>query len=878
MGRDLTNLPISASFQYLLQVSGSEVNDGLGNDVDSLNISASYATSASIADSALTATSASFATTASYAENAIIPTLDQVTTEGNVSNRQIDVVTGGQTLSLTGDSIASNTAGALTLTGGTTTNGDLLLRANSTGDVSLFLDGNNDVVEVAGDVSGSGTFTAGGFVGNLTGNADTATTANTASYVAGANVDGDVATATSSSAVLINEKGDAVSYRMAFVPDAGASGIYSPVFHDEDGTFTYNPSTNIMEIGNINATTITASNATFTTLNATSASIGFLQTITGSATIIGDSYIILNTSNATRYAGIAVEDSGSATPVNYTASWNFDSQTNDWFYQYTGSDDTEFAIAMFGPEYSTKGSPTYLTNNTIPKGDGGHHLNDSNITDDGSSVDISIPLNVTGQVSASSFIGDGSGLTGVEAAVQLSGSAYLGVEGGSANSYSNSVGIGYSSSYGANDVMIGAESGGSGDSVAIGHNANAGYSTTAVGKNSQAGNYGSAIGWGSDASNGGTAIGRAASAANNSVTIGGDATSDNSDAVAVGTLTDTSHQYGLALGHGAQATGALNLDIRANNSSIMTATTASQDVTFYGTASAPYFVGDGSQLTNLPGGDPFPYTGSADITGSIELTGGPLLYNTTGGTLNTITDTTEGHFILGGYLNTISNGSADIGHGILSSYNSTVSSTAYNCVIVGGNTCTISGGSSNGAFAASSATISSTQGINAIVGANTSTISGTATRSSIVGGNGNTIGGHDRSVILGGSSLSTSKDDEVVVPNLTTNGVVKQNVTALSITSNTASLDALDGNLYTLTLQNGTDTHLELSNQTAGQTFQLKITNNATAAGTITFDSQFDFEGGTAFEATAATSAVDILTFTTFDGNNVQCVGAKNFS
>ena len=84
--------------------------------------------------------------------------------------------------------------------------------------------------------------------------------------------------------------------------------------------------------------------------------------------------------------------------------------------------------------------------------------------------------------------------------------------------------------------------------------------------------------------------------------------------------------------------------------------------------------------------------------------------------------------------------------------------------------------------------------------------------------------------------------------------------------------------MFTLGLQNATDTHLEISNQVAGQTFSLKITNNATSAGTITFDPQFDFEDGTAFTATAATNAVDILTFTTFDGTSVQCVGSKNFS
>ena len=111
----------------------------------------------------------------------------------------------------------------------------------------------------------------------------------------------------------------------------------------------------------------------------------------------------------------------------------------------------------------------------------------------------------------------------------------------------------------------------------------------------------------------------------------------------------------------------------------------------------------------------------------------------------------------------------------------------------------------------------------------------------------------------------------------TFSGTIKQDVSALTITSNTASLDASVANMFTLTLQNAADTHLELSNQVAGQNFILQIKNNATAAGTISFDSQFQFEGGTPFTATAATNALDILTFTSF-GGNVQCVGSKNFS
>ena len=215
--------------------------------------------------------------------------------------------------------------------------------------------------------------------------------------------------------------------------------------------------------------------------------------------------------------------------------------------------------------------------------------------------------------------------------------------------------------------------------------------------------------------------------------------------------------------------------------------------------------------------------------------------------------------------------------------------------IVGGAFHTISGNYFNGMFAGESNTISSRSSVtiggdsnsitssggdySAIVAGRNNTISGGSFgRSAIVGGENNTINGHLKSVIIGGDSLSTTKSNEVVVPSLDINGTVVQSVQALTITSNTASLDASTGQMFTLGLQNATDTHLEISNQVAGQTFSLKITNNATSAGTITFDPQFDFEDGTAFTATAATNAVDILTFTTFDGTSVQCVGSKNFS
>jgi hypothetical protein len=127
-------------------------------------------------------------------------------------------------------------------------------------------------------------------------------------------------------------------------------------------------------------------------------SFAYIQSVTGSAKVIGDAFIILNNDTPTeRYAGIIVQDSGS-TPAS--ASFLFDGLTNDWFYEYTSANDPDnFGVVLFGPEYNVKGSPIYPTDNRIQKGDGGHHILDSNISDDGSTVSINSNTQVTGSLS-----------------------------------------------------------------------------------------------------------------------------------------------------------------------------------------------------------------------------------------------------------------------------------------------------------------------------------------------------------------------------------------------------------------------------------------------------------------------------------------------
>ena len=83
----------------------------------------------------------------------------------------------------------------------------------------------------------------------------------------------------------------------------------------------------------------------------------------------------------------------------------------------------------------------------------------------------------------------------------------------------------------------------------------------------------------------------------------------------------------------------------------------------------------------------------------------------------------------------------------------------------------------------------------------------------------------------------------------------------------------LEGNFFNLTLANGVDTHLDATNVQAGQTVTLRVTNNATSAGTLSFSPDFKFAGGTPPTVTAATSAKDIIKFTAFDSTYLNGVG-----
>ncbi|MDB2399675.1 hypothetical protein N9W01_00255 [bacterium] len=127
------------------------------------------------------------------------------------------------------------------------------------------------------------------------------------------------------------------------------------------------------------------------------ASIQYLQSVTGSAKIIGDAYIILNAESPTeRYAGIKVYDSGSGD----TGSLEYDSLNNHWFYEST----TEgYASGLIAGPRDSRGNITFPPNNRIPKGIGGNHISASSISDNGSTITLGNDTVVVGNLSATTI-------------------------------------------------------------------------------------------------------------------------------------------------------------------------------------------------------------------------------------------------------------------------------------------------------------------------------------------------------------------------------------------------------------------------------------------------------------------------------------------
>jgi hypothetical protein len=104
-----------------------------------------------------------------------------------------------------------------------------------------------------------------------------------------------------------------------------------------------------------------------------------------------------------------------------------------------------------------------------------------------------------------------------------------------------------------------------------------------------------------------------------------------------------------------------------------------------------------------------------------------------------------------------------------------------------------------------------------------------------------------------------------ITGSLTLTGSLRGQVSALSIASNTASMNVGSNNFFTLTLVDGTTTHISASNIQPGQTINLRVTQGASGTGQVSFQSAIDQPSGSAYTPTLFANAVDIITFVSFD-------------
>ena len=127
-----------------------------------------------------------------------------------------------------------------------------------------------------------------------------------------------------------------------------------------------------------------------------------------------------------------------------------------------------------------------------------------------------------------------------------------------------------------------------------------------------------------------------------------------------------------------------------------------------------------------------------------------------------------------------------------------------------------------------------------------------------------------------GSVLGTASTSSFLNPlnqSVIITGSTQGNVTALTISSNTASLNLNSGNFFTLQLVQGTNTFINPSNVKPGQSSILLL--STTGSATVSFPSTVKQPSGSSYNPTT-TTGTDILTFASLDNTNLYLVNVKN--
>ncbi len=615
-------------------------------------------------------------------------------------------------------------------------------------------------------------------------------------------------------------------------------------------------------------------------------SFGRINSVTGSAKIIGDAFVVVNADTPTlRYAGLQVYDSGSSS----TASIEWDGGNDSWILVEEGG---QSSFILTGPTGS-KGSEVNLTENTLPKAGEHRQLVDSIISDDGSSVTVSGNINVTGNYNgfdSGSFALLGAANTftgGTQLAQSTNGLFYsrpdypssgfqqkklwdlnsqnIPVQSGVYNIYQNSFTHfnGYGRWYENGSYLFEAYDGGS-------------Y------------NYGNEISF----NGGGTQLFAIASGS-------GGLGSGNHAKIAI------QDDYNTKTSISVQSQGVY---IGSSTNGRLVAT----DGVFVGSTSSPVNISSSGLIVSS---STTGWNGDLDITGNLTVTG-------------TIGGIDSGSFALKNAANTFTAGpqlvSGSSGYvtqqftapNVNNEYPQTTvvgasnGGTAYNRVFQGvldysgfgsqfedafaieyfdgfgynyGSQFYLNGISTelgvtpNGGGSSNIAKIKLQD-----VGDNTSNLELRATTLSLGTNTAVTstgLGNNSNTTIIQGNNVNFNGNTHTFSNSTVISGSLQSAVDTITIASNTASLDFNGPQLQTLELVSGSETRLEATNTKNGVTINLQVKQPSDGYGTLIIPSfPFKEPSDSHYSASAAVDAIDILTFIKYDTNDIFVANVKNFN
>ena len=122
----------------------------------------------------------------------------------------------------------------------------------------------------------------------------------------------------------------------------------------------------------------------------------------------------------------------------------------------------------------------------------------------------------------------------------------------------------------------------------------------------------------------------------------------------------------------------------------------------------------------------------------------------------------------------------------------------------------------------------------------------------------------------------TAKGDASVGSANTWTAGQRGEITALT-SSASITIDMADSNNFSVTLAHNA-TFNNPSNDTAGQSGSIFITQDGTGSRTASWGSDWDFAGGTAPTLTTTAAAVDRIDYVILDASNIHAVATLNYS